>query len=98
MSEVHEDEQGLKSRNRRGQLQSEKIRKDKSDYKKGTRKDKYVNYIKSKPLGLFSSYHHFEDPYSNQVEKEKVKKLKLFFSRLRKQNINPRLEVVLLES
>lgn len=73
MSEVYEDEQGIESRAKRGKNQADKIRSDKEDHKKGTRKDKYINYIKNKPMGLFSTYPHFEDPYSNLEDLDRVK-------------------------
>lgn len=73
MSEVYEDEKGIASRAKRGIKQADKVKADKEAFKSGKRKDKYVNYIKSKPMGLFSSYGHFAEPYSNQEDIERVR-------------------------
>ena len=73
MSDIHDDEQGIKSRIRRGRSQAAKIRKGKKDYKDGSKKQIYSSTQKMNPQGVFSHFPHIEDEYSNADDLRRVR-------------------------
>ena len=73
MSDVHNEEQGICSRAKRGQKLASKMKNNLALGRDGLNPRQFTSTQKHNPLGTFSNFNHHADEYDNKNDVKRVK-------------------------